>query len=88
MARGGAHELSGYALGTWITVTGLILGTFPALSLSFRASARDRTGSHNGDYVLVFTVAEVVALVLGRAAPHDGGSPSSAARPNCGCSTR
>ncbi|MFE4983682.1 hypothetical protein ACFRFO_08775 [Streptomyces sp. NPDC056664] len=65
MARGRAHELSGYALGTWITVTGLILGPFLALSLSFRACARDRTWSHNGDYVLVFIVAEVAALVLG-----------------------
>lgn len=65
MARGRAHELSGYALGTWVTVTGLILGPFLALSLSFRAGARDGTFSHNGDYVLVFIAAEVAALVLG-----------------------
>ncbi|MBP2579880.1 putative membrane protein [Streptomyces sp. PvR006] len=65
MARGRAHELSGYALGTWTTVTGLILGPFLALSLSFRAGARDRTWSHNGDYVLVMIAAEVAALVLG-----------------------
>ncbi|MFD8687434.1 hypothetical protein [Streptomyces sp. NPDC059651] len=65
MARGRAHELSGYALGTWVTVTGLILGPFLALSLSFRACARDATWSHGGDYVLVFIVAEFAALVLG-----------------------
>ncbi|MFF5923750.1 hypothetical protein ACFY8C_36325 [Streptomyces flavochromogenes] len=65
MARGRAHELSGYALGTWLTVTGLILGPFLALSLSFRASARDGTFSHDGDYVLLFIAAEFAALVLG-----------------------
>ncbi|WP_328940388.1 hypothetical protein OG259_00860 [Streptomyces sp. NBC_00250] len=65
MARGRAHELSGYALGTWLTVTGLILAPFLALSLSFRASARDGTFSHNGDYVLLFIAAEFAALVLG-----------------------
>ncbi|MEW2175999.1 hypothetical protein AB0890_06610 [Streptomyces sp. NPDC005406] len=65
LARGRAHELSGYALGTWVTVTGLILGPFLALSLSFRASARDGTWGHDGDYVLVFIAAELASLVLG-----------------------
>ncbi len=65
LARGRAHELSGYALGTWVTVTGLLLGPFLALSLSFRASARDGTWSHNGDYVLLFIAAEIAALVFG-----------------------
>ncbi|MFD4690665.1 hypothetical protein [Streptomyces sp. NPDC058463] len=65
MVRGRAHEPSGYALGTWVTVTGLILGPFLALSLSFRACARDATWSHNGDYVLVFIAAEIAALILG-----------------------
>ncbi|MET9676090.1 hypothetical protein ABZY68_23810 [Streptomyces sp. NPDC006482] len=65
MARGRAHELSGYALGTWVTVTGLLLGPFLALSLSFRACARDATWSHNGDYLLVLIVAVIAAPVLG-----------------------
>ncbi|MER5279161.1 hypothetical protein ABT025_25920 [Streptomyces sp. NPDC002809] len=65
LARGRAHELSGYALGTWITVTGVILAPFLALSLSFRACARAGTWSHNGDYVLVFIAVEFAALVLG-----------------------
>ncbi|WP_326664992.1 hypothetical protein [Streptomyces sp. NBC_00385] len=65
MARGRAHELSGYALGTWVTVTGAILAPFLALSLSFRACARDARWSHHGDYVLVFIVAEIAAVVLG-----------------------
>ncbi|MEV7404183.1 hypothetical protein AB0N93_27810 [Streptomyces sp. NPDC091267] len=65
MAGGRAHELSGYALGTWVTVTGLLLGPFLALSLSFRACARDATCRHNSDYVLVFIAAEIAAVVLG-----------------------
>ena len=65
MARGRAHELSGDALSAGVTTTGLILGPFLALSLSFRASARDGTWSHDGDYVLVFIAAEIAALVLG-----------------------
>ncbi|MFE2018399.1 hypothetical protein ACFW9O_10210 [Streptomyces sp. NPDC059499] len=64
-ARGRAHELSGDALSAGVTSTGLILGPFLALSLSFRASARKGTWSHDGDYVLVFIAAEVAALVLG-----------------------
>ncbi|WP_238442045.1 hypothetical protein [Streptomyces pratensis] len=64
MVRGRAHELSGYALGTWVAVTGMILGPFLALSLSFRACARDATWSHNGDYFLVFIATEIAALVL------------------------
>ncbi|MEU8678700.1 hypothetical protein [Streptomyces sp. NPDC048560] len=65
MVRGRAHELSGHALSTWVTATGLMLGPFLALSLSFRASARDGTWSHDGDYVLVLIAAEMAALVLG-----------------------
>ena len=65
IARGRGHELSGHALGTWVTVTGLILGPFLALSLAFRAGARDGTWSHNGDYFLVFIAAEIAALVIG-----------------------
>ncbi|MET7367838.1 hypothetical protein ABZS61_18670 [Streptomyces sp. NPDC005566] len=65
MVRGRGHEPSGDALGTWVTVTGLILGPFLALSLSFRASAREGTWSHSGDYVLVLIVAELASLVLG-----------------------
>ncbi|MDF6061081.1 hypothetical protein AB0K64_21280 [Streptomyces sp. NPDC053741] len=63
--RGRAHELSGDALGTWVTVTVLILGPFLALALSFRACARDNTWSHNADYVAVLIAAEIAALVLG-----------------------
>ncbi|MGW4234712.1 hypothetical protein ACWEF9_36510 [Streptomyces sp. NPDC004980] len=65
IARGRAHELSGDALGTLVTITGLMFGPFLALSLSFRSSARHGTWSHNGDYVLVFIAAEMAALVLG-----------------------
>ncbi|MGC4948937.1 hypothetical protein ACLQ2N_22400 [Streptomyces sp. DT224] len=65
LARGRAHELSGYAVGTWVTVSGLPLGPFLALSLSFRASARHGEWSHNGDYVLVFIAAELISLLLG-----------------------
>ncbi|MFJ8295014.1 hypothetical protein ACIQ9R_03975 [Streptomyces sp. NPDC094447] len=65
MARGRAHEMSGYALGRWTTATGLILGPFLALSLSFRACARDARWSHSSDYVLVLIVAEIAALVFG-----------------------
>jgi len=65
LAQGRAHELSGYAVGTWVTVSGLLLGPFLALSLSFRASARHGEWSHNGDYGLVFIAAELIALVMG-----------------------
>ncbi|MGW2477038.1 hypothetical protein [Streptomyces sp. NPDC001665] len=65
LVRGRAHEPSGYAAGTWVTVSGLILGPFLALSLFFRASARDGGWSHNGDYVLIFIGAELVSLVVG-----------------------
>ncbi|MFI0242676.1 hypothetical protein [Streptomyces sp. NPDC016845] len=65
LARGRAHELSGDALGTWVTVGGLLLGPFLALALSFRASAREDTWSHDGHYVLVFIAAELASLVLG-----------------------
>ncbi len=64
-ARGRAHEFSGDALGTWVTVTGLILGPFLALALSFRACARDGTWSHDADYVAVLIAAQLAALALG-----------------------
>ncbi|MFE3515201.1 hypothetical protein [Streptomyces sp. NPDC059166] len=65
MVRGRAHELSGNALGTWVAVTGFVIGPFLALTLSFCAAARDATWSHDGNYVLLFIVAEMAALVLG-----------------------
>ncbi|MEV6308295.1 hypothetical protein AB0M10_06775 [Streptomyces sp. NPDC051840] len=65
LVRGRAYEPSGYATGTWVTVSGLILGAFLALSLFFRASARKGEWSHGGDYVLVFIAAELAALVVG-----------------------
>lgn len=65
LVRGRAYEPSGYAAGTWFTVSGLMLGPFLALSLFFRASARHGEWSHNGDYVLVFIAAELASLVVG-----------------------
>lgn len=60
-----AFELSGHALSTWVTVTGLILAPFLTLFLGLFASARHARWSLDGDYLLVLILMVVAALLLG-----------------------
>ncbi|WP_328907307.1 hypothetical protein OG230_32385 [Streptomyces sp. NBC_00234] len=60
-----AFELSGHALSTWVTVTGLILAPFLPLSLGLFASARHARWSVDGDYLLWLIFLVIGALLLG-----------------------